>query len=72
LLSKTTAIPSLRDTCVEVLVGDALSSELCEINLNGWRAMSRDLFAVYPASRQLSAKVRAAIDFALQRGSTHG
>jgi DNA-binding transcriptional LysR family regulator len=56
----------------EALVGDALSTELFEINLNGWRAMSRDLFAVYPASRQLSPKVRAAIDFALQGRSTHG
>jgi DNA-binding transcriptional LysR family regulator len=56
----------------EALVGDALSTELFEINLNGWRAMSRDLFAVYPVSRQLSPKVRAAIDFALQGRSSHG
>lgn len=37
---------------------------LIDIPLGGWRPAPRELFAVYPASRQLSAKVRAAIDHA--------
>jgi LysR family transcriptional regulator, transcriptional activator AphB len=36
-----------------------------EVGLGGWRPRARELFAVYPASRQLSAKVRAAIDHAV-------
>jgi DNA-binding transcriptional LysR family regulator len=56
----------------DALVGNALGSELVEIDLGGWRPISRDLFAVYPASRQLSPKVRAAIEFALAGRSVHG
>lgn len=37
---------------------------LTEVPLGGWRPTPRELFAVYPPSRQLSAKVRAAIDHA--------
>jgi DNA-binding transcriptional LysR family regulator len=56
----------------EALVGDALGGDLVEIDLDGWRPKSRDLFAVYPASRQLSPKVRAAIEFALKGRTVHG
>jgi LysR family transcriptional regulator, transcriptional activator AphB len=38
---------------------------LFEVPLGGWRPKARELFAVYPATRQLSAKVRAAIDHAV-------
>jgi DNA-binding transcriptional LysR family regulator len=56
----------------DVLVADALGGQLVEIDLEGWRPKSRDLFAVYPASRQLSLKVRAAIEFALKGRTVHG
>lgn len=36
-----------------------------ELTMNGWQTTGRELFALYPASRQLSPKVRAAIDFAV-------
>lgn len=36
-----------------------------ELTMNGWQTAGRELFALYPASRQLSPKVRAAIDFAI-------
>lgn len=56
----------------EAMAGDALGRELVEIDMDGWRPTTRELFAVYPASRQLSAKVRAAIEFALKGRSVHG
>lgn len=56
----------------DALVGDALGDRLVEIDLGGWRPISRELFAVYPVSRQLSPKVRAAIEFALKGRSVHG
>lgn len=40
---------------------------LVEVPLDGWKVQPRGLFAVYPPSRQLSPKVRAAIDFILER-----
>jgi len=56
----------------DALVEGALSGELVEIDLDGWRPRSRELFAVYPASRQLSPKVRAAIEHALKGRAVHG
>ena len=56
----------------EAMAGDALGRELVEIDMDGWRPTTRELFAVYPASRQLSPKVRAAIEFALKGRSVHG
>jgi DNA-binding transcriptional LysR family regulator len=56
----------------DALVADALGGQLVEIDLEGWRPKSRELFAVYPASRQLSPKVRAAIEFALKGRTIHG
>ena len=56
----------------DALVDEALGPELVEIGIDGWRPIDRELFAVYPASRQLSPKVRAAIDFALKGREVHG
>jgi DNA-binding transcriptional LysR family regulator len=56
----------------DALAGEALGAELMEIKLGGWRPIDRELFAVYPASRQLSPKVRALIDFALEGRKVHG
>lgn len=55
----------------DALVGEAIGTELVEINIANWRPIERELFAVYPASRQLSPKVRAAIDFALKGRDIH-
>lgn len=56
----------------ETMIGDAPGREIVQIDLGGWRPAVRELFAVYPASRQLSPKVRAAIDFALHGRGVHG
>lgn len=56
----------------DALVSQSLGVDLVEIDLGGWRPIDRELFAVYPASRQLSPKVRAAIDFALKGREIHG
>ncbi|WP_413992883.1 LysR substrate-binding domain-containing protein [Labrys okinawensis] len=56
----------------DALVGGALGRELVEIDLDGWRPSPRDLLAVYAASRQLSSKIRAAIEFALKGRTVHG
>lgn len=55
----------------DALVGEAIGKELVEIDIESWRPIDRELFAVYPASRQLSPKVRAAIDFALKGRDIH-
>jgi len=44
---------------------------LVEVEFEGWRPQPRDLYALYPASRQLSPKVRAVIDFALAARAAH-
>ncbi|WP_184707634.1 LysR family transcriptional regulator [Rhizobium lusitanum] len=49
----------------ESLVIDASSNGLVTVDLNGWQPVARDLFAVYPATRQLSSKVRAAVEHAV-------
>uniref|UniRef100_UPI00313C447D substrate binding domain-containing protein n=1 Tax=Inquilinus sp. OTU3971 TaxID=3043855 RepID=UPI00313C447D len=49
----------------ESLVAGRSSDAFVSLNLGGWRPRARDLFAVYPRSRQLSPKVRAAIDHAV-------
>lgn len=54
------------------LVEGDLGQGLVALDLDGWHPASRDLFVVYPASRQLSPKVRAAIDFALRGRAVHG
>lgn len=41
------------------------AGDVVELTMNGWQTTGRELFALYPASRQLSPKVRAAIDFAI-------
>jgi DNA-binding transcriptional LysR family regulator len=56
----------------DALVADALGHDLVEVDLDGWQPVPRELFAVYPASRQLSPKVRAAIEFALKGRVVHG
>lgn len=40
-------------------------ADLQALTLGGWSPRARDLFAIYPATRQLSPKVRAAIDHAV-------
>lgn len=56
----------------DALVEADLGNGLVEIDLSGWQPVARDLFVVYPALRQLSRKVRAAIDFALSGRAAHG
>ncbi|GIL38168.1 LysR family transcriptional regulator [Roseiterribacter gracilis] len=54
------------------LVDGALKDgTLVRIELDGWTPDTRDFFAVYPASRQLSPKVRAAIDHAVAGRTAH-
>jgi DNA-binding transcriptional LysR family regulator len=55
----------------DVLVEPDLGGDLVALDLEGWRPAPRDLYAVYPASRQLSPKVRAVIDFALSGRVVH-
>ncbi|WP_170182039.1 LysR family transcriptional regulator [Phreatobacter stygius] len=56
----------------EALVAGDLGHALVEIEIGDWRPTTREFFAVYPASRQLSPKVRAAIDHALTGRGIHG
>lgn len=53
------------------LIEKDLGKTLEEIAVNGWRAEPRELYALYPQSRQLSPKVRALIDFALAARAAH-
>lgn len=53
------------------LVSGELGQALVALDIADWCPQSRELFAVYPASRQLSPKVRAAIDFALAARAAH-
>lgn len=55
----------------DALVCDFLGADLVEIDVGDWRPINRELFAVYPSSRQLSPKVRAVIDFALSGRQAH-
>jgi DNA-binding transcriptional LysR family regulator len=55
----------------DVLIEADLGRDLVALDLDGWQPISRDLYAVYPMSRQLSPKVRAAIDFALGGRALH-
>ena len=45
--------------------------ELVEITLGDWAVEDRELYALYPATRQLSPKVRAVIDHALTARAAH-
>lgn len=45
--------------------------ELVELEFGSWRVADRELYALYPASRQLSPKVRAVIDHALAARAAH-
>lgn len=45
--------------------------ELVELSLRDWRVEDRELYALYPATRQLSPKVRAVIDHALAARAAH-
>ena len=45
--------------------------ELVELSLGDWRVEDRELYALYPATRQLSPKVRAVIDHALAARAAH-
>ena len=45
--------------------------DLVEVTLEGWRVEDRELYALYPATRQLSPKVRAVIDHALAARAAH-
>lgn len=48
------------------MMSNAVSAgDVVALTINGWQITGRELFALYPASRQLSPKVRAAIDFAI-------
>jgi DNA-binding transcriptional LysR family regulator len=38
---------------------------MAEADIAGWKAVDREMYVVYPASRQLSPKVRAAVDYVL-------
>lgn len=51
------------------LVAD--TPELVELTFGEWRVADRELYALYPASRQLSPKVRAVIDHALAARAAH-
>lgn len=53
------------------LVSPHLGAGLAPVTLEGWQAKARDLYALYPPSRQLSPKVRALIDFALDARAAH-
>jgi DNA-binding transcriptional LysR family regulator len=46
--------------------------DFVELQIAGWRPQPRELYALYPASRQLSPKVRALIDHALAARAAHG
>lgn len=46
--------------------------DFVELGIDGWRPQPRELYALYPASRQLSPKVRAVIDHALAARAAHG
>jgi DNA-binding transcriptional LysR family regulator len=46
--------------------------ELIELTFGDWRVADRELYALYPAARQLSPKVRAVIDHALAARAAHG
>jgi DNA-binding transcriptional LysR family regulator len=48
-----------------------LPDDFVAIELGGWTPVVRDFFAVYPSSRQLSPKVRAAIDHAVAGRAAH-
>jgi DNA-binding transcriptional LysR family regulator len=53
------------------MVSSALENgRLIEIRVAGWRCELREMFAVYPATRILSPKVRALIDFTLEKNQT--
>lgn len=56
----------------DVLVEADIGRTLVALDVNGWHPVARDLYAVYPSTRHLSPKVRAAIDFALQGRVVHG
>jgi hypothetical protein len=43
--------------------------DVISLPLGGWQPVARDLYAVYPASRQLNPKVRALIDYVVSGGS---
>lgn len=45
--------------------------QLAELSLGDWRVEDRELYALYPATRQLSPKVRAVIDHALAARAAH-
>jgi DNA-binding transcriptional LysR family regulator len=53
------------------LVAEDLDRELVCLDIAGWRPRPRELYALYPAARQLSTKVRAIIDFALAARANH-
>lgn len=53
------------------LVEAHLGAGIREVTIEGWRPMPRELYALYPPSRQLSPKVRALIDFALAARAAH-
>lgn len=46
--------------------------ELIALTFGDWRVADRELYALYPAARQLSPKVRAVIDHALAARAAHG
>jgi DNA-binding transcriptional LysR family regulator len=46
-------------------------SDLTELTFGDWRVADRELYALYPAGRQLSPKVRAVIDHALAARAAH-
>jgi DNA-binding transcriptional LysR family regulator len=45
--------------------------ELVELTFGDWKVEDRELYALYPATRQLSPKVRAVIDHALAGRAAH-
>jgi DNA-binding transcriptional LysR family regulator len=45
--------------------------DLVELSFGDWRVEDRELYALYPATRQLSPKVRAVIDHALSTRAAH-
>lgn len=44
---------------------DLEAGTMAEADIAGWKAVDREMYVVYPASRQLSPKVRAAVDYVL-------
>jgi DNA-binding transcriptional LysR family regulator len=55
----------------ESMVAVDLDGTLVRLQIGDWHPPTRELFAVYPATRQLSSRVRAVIDYAVAGRNGH-